>query len=209
MRNDPSTAAEARTPANFLPHRPPKKMFSTAPISGSSGIQRSRLVVMSRPSKELPLQELHVPGIESLPEAKDRDHDREPDDRLRGRHGHDEKHDHLPFDGTKEPREGDEGDIDRVEHELDRHQDHDDIAPDDDSGDADSEDNGAEHQIIFQRRLRHRCLCASTTAPMIATSSSTEATWTAGARPGTRPCPMLPGPQNEAATAPSAETAGR
>src|ERR1043165_7093968 len=101
MRNDPSTAAEAKMPANFLPHRPPKKMFSTAPMSGSSGIQRSRLVVMSRPSNELPLQELHVPGIEGLAEAKDRDHDREPDDRLRGRHGHDEKHDHLDRKSTR------------------------------------------------------------------------------------------------------------
>src|SRR5581483_1205472 len=186
-----------------------KKTLSTAAASGSSGIQRSRLVVMSRPSSELPLQKLHVSGIESLSETKDRDDDRQAHHRLGGRHRHDEKHDHLPFDRAHKTREGDESQFDRIEHQLDRHQDYDDVAADDDPGDADGKENGAQHEIIFDWRLHQRCLCASATAPMIATSSSTEASPNGSAKSVNRLCAMLSGPPNEAGTAASAETAGR
>src|SRR6185369_2383643 len=117
MRKDARTAAEARMPANFLPQRRPKKIFSSAPASGSSGIQRSRFVVMA--SARLPFQELHVPGIERLAVAKHRDDDRQADDCLGGRDRHNEKTDDLPVERAQKAREGDEREIHGIEHQLD------------------------------------------------------------------------------------------
>src|SRR5690348_4163375 len=199
MTNDASTAAEATMPASCLPQRLRKKIFSSAPASGSSAIQGRRFVVMA--SARLPLQELHVPGIERLAVAKHRDEDCQADDGFGGGDRHDEEDDDLPFQRAEKSREGDEREIDGIEHELDRHEDHDDVAPYDDAGDADREQHRAQNQIVFQRRRRHRCLCASATAPTIATSSRTDAISNGSAKSVKSVCAIACGPPKASGTA--------
>ena len=48
-------------------------------------------------------------------------------------------------------REGDEGQVDRVEHELDRHEDRNNIALDQKRGDTDAEQDGAEDEVVSDR----------------------------------------------------------
>ena len=50
-------------------------------------------------------------------------------------------------------REGDEGQVDGVEHQLDRHEDGDDVALDEERGDADGEEHGGEDEIGGDRNL--------------------------------------------------------
>ena len=45
-------------------------------------------------------------------------------------------------------REGDEGQVDGVEHQLDGHEDGDDVALDEKGGDADREEDGAEDEVV-------------------------------------------------------------
>ena len=44
-------------------------------------------------------------------------------------------------------RKGDEGEVDGVEHQLNRHEDGDDVALDEEGGDADGEEHGGEDQV--------------------------------------------------------------
>ena len=73
-------------------------------------------------------------------------------------------------------REGDEGQVDGVEHELDRHEDGDDVALDEEGGDADRKEDGGEDEVARQMGTMMRswqlAICsfrARTTAPRIAT----------------------------------------
>ncbi len=48
-------------------------------------------------------------------------------------------------------REGDEGEVDGVEHELDRHEDGDEVALDEEGCDADGEEDGGEDEVVGGR----------------------------------------------------------
>ena len=55
------------------------------------------------------------------------DQNREPDGRLGGRHRQNEEHENLTADVAQEARERDEIEIDREQHQLDAHEQHDDV----------------------------------------------------------------------------------
>src|SRR5258706_10148285 len=75
--------------------------------------------------------------------------------------------------------EGDEVQVHRVEHQLDRHQHGDHVLAGSDPEDADGEEQEAHHQVVRRRHREHGnpfyCRRPSTTAPIIATSRKTEA----------------------------------
>ena len=77
-------------------------------------------------------------------------------------------------------REGDEGEVDGVEHELNRHEDGDDVALDEEAGDADGEEDGGEDEVPAMGTTAvmgaYRSFRASTTAPRMATRMRTEVT---------------------------------
>ena len=60
-----------------------------------------------------------------------------------------------PSIGAEIAGKSDEGEIHRVEHQLDGHQDHDQITPDQYADHADGEDHRAENQIIIERHHGH------------------------------------------------------
>src|SRR5690554_3605185 len=82
--------------------------------------------------------------------AEDRDDDREADDDLGGRDDHDEEGEHLTLEVAVHPREGDEREVRRVEHELDTHEHDDAVAPQQDGRGTDREKDGGEHQVVGQ-----------------------------------------------------------
>ena len=59
-----------------------------------------------------------------------RDDDRQADRRLGGSHGHHKKHDDLAVGRSQRASEGDEGQVDGVQHDLDRQQNRDQVAAD-------------------------------------------------------------------------------
>ena len=72
--------------------------------------------------------------------AEQHDQDREADRRLGRRDGQDEEHEHLPGEVAEEVRERDEVEVDREQHQLDRHQQHDHVlAVEEDADHADRE----------------------------------------------------------------------
>src|SRR5258708_15417291 len=108
--------------------------------------------------------------------------DREPDRRFRGGHRHHEEDDDLAVGTAMRPAEGDERQVDGVEHDLDRQQDRDQVAPNEHAGRADAEQHRRQHEVVVQRRVhRNSSLRASTTAPTIATRIRTDVTSNANA----------------------------
>ena len=84
-----------------------------------------------------------------MPGAVNRQHDRQPHGRLGGGHGDDEEGEHLPGVVQMHAVEGDQGQVDGVEHQLDAHQRHDGVAPHQEANGADGEDHGRQHQVML------------------------------------------------------------
>src|SRR5579859_3405428 len=104
--------------------------------------------------------------------------DRKADGDLGGRDDEDEDDEHAPalVDDPEPPRERDERQVRRVQHELDGHEDDDGVPPYEDSREPDEEE-GRRHGD--ERAERHECRHSrrtSTIAPIIAARSRTDAT---------------------------------
>src|SRR4051812_8897621 len=113
--NAPAIAAHASAPAAALLRRRPKAAFSRNPTNGSSGISRSI-------KRFLPFQLRERIGVERFPIPEQRDDDRQADRSFGGRNGHHKKHDDLPVARSHRPPEGDERQVDGIQHDLDRQQ---------------------------------------------------------------------------------------
>src|SRR6478736_8025079 len=127
---------------------------------------------------------------DALAGAENEEHDREAEADLRGGEGDDEQRHRLPaVQRVAQPHvEGDEVEVGRVEHDLDRHEDEDRVAPGQDAVDARGEQQRRHdgrvdevHQPAPPNRAggRSRRVDAardSTTAPTNAASSSTDRT---------------------------------
>src|SRR6187455_1869631 len=107
--------------------------------------------------------------------AEEGDDEREADGGFRRRNGHHEKDDDLSVDVAVVTAEGDEGQVHGVQHDLDREQDRDQVAAQEDAGHAEREQYGRDDQVVAER---NHCGCSSfrarTTAPTIATRISTD-----------------------------------
>src|SRR3954468_23970323 len=84
----------------------------------------------------------------------DRHYDREPRDDLRGGDDHDEERHDLAVDGATGAGERDQGQVHRVEHQLDAHEHDDGVAPDEDADGADREQDRSEHEVPGQHHRR-------------------------------------------------------
>ena len=70
-----------------------------------------------------------------------------------GGDGQDEEHEDLPRHVAQVARERDEIEVDREQHELDGHEQDDDVLPvEEDARHADGEQDGAQHEKMRQRR---------------------------------------------------------
>jgi len=62
-----------------------------------------------------------------------------------------EKNENLSVKAIPRLAEGDEGQVNGVEHQLDGHEDSDDVAAEDEGHDAEAEQDGAEGQVVVRR----------------------------------------------------------
>src|SRR5713101_6085098 len=126
---------DTRNDANTTPHptaatarrgtyRDPSSPFTTNPMNGRRGISQSRWSIGS------PAHEVGVVDVGRSPAAEEGDDDRQTDGRLRGGDRHDEEDEELADHRLALAREGDEGQINGVQHDLDAHQHDDEVPPD-------------------------------------------------------------------------------
>src|SRR6266436_122447 len=104
-----------------------------------------------------PLESPHFLDVDRADITEQQDQDREPDRRFSGGDGEDEKHEYLTSGVAQEARERDEVEVDGEQHELDRHQHDQDVAPVEENADyADRKQDRPEDQVMQQRRLRQQ-----------------------------------------------------
>src|SRR3990170_2118557 len=160
---------------------PPTRPSTSQPSAGQNGIVQAKSAT----------EEIHVvqvdrgAGAEDLHDDGQADHNRE-------------EHGELPVHGRQVAAEGDEGQVHRVEHQLDGHEDDQRVAPHQDADYAQREEQGAQDEVGGERHHQRvsassrgssassaarDSACtrsvsapfASTTAPIIPTSRITEA----------------------------------
>src|ERR1051326_1182490 len=103
----------------------------------------------------------------------------QPDGRFGGGHDHYEETEDMPVHLFQLVGESDEAEIHRVQHQLDGHEDGDDVAAVDESGDAEPEQDRAENQVPTQGNAGwhgQTSFLASTIAPRMAIRIRTEVT---------------------------------
>src|SRR6187549_2328953 len=100
----------------------------------------------------LKLEGVDILNVNRLPGAIEGDDDGQADGHLGGGHGDNQEDKHLrvvvgqPVLTDIEPAEGHEGQVRRVEHELEAHENRDDIAPENDTGKTDGKQQAADEQ---------------------------------------------------------------
>ena len=100
----------------------------------------------------LTLQRVEVGNIDGAPVAEQHHQNGQADRRFGRRHRQDEKDEHLADRVIEKPLKGDEVEIDRQQHELDRHQQDDDVFPiQKNAGHAETKEDRSKHQIISKR----------------------------------------------------------
>src|SRR5947208_15130301 len=99
-----------------------------------------------RTTSTSPLQEVDLVDTDGLSVPVDQDDDRQADPDLCRRDGDHEQREHLPGELVEVRREGDQVDVHRVQHQLDRHQHEDCVAPGQDSIHARGEEHRSEDQ---------------------------------------------------------------
>src|SRR5687767_6810869 len=159
--NDAIIASDARPPETPLGRRRPSMALTRKPRSGNSGISASTTSPLERPE---------CVGVERFAVAEQRDHDCQAHRGLGGRHGHHEEGDDLAVDIAAKAPEGDERQVHRVQHDLDRQQNRDQVLAQEHAGRADREEDRRDDQVMTERNHDSGpSLRASTTAPTMAT----------------------------------------
>src|SRR5262249_2052067 len=136
--------ARATTPGATIVTRRralPNATANRKPTSGSAGISHSvELRITSASCIVSPAQDGELVGVDRRTVAERGDDDREADRGFGGGDRHHEEHDHLAVHRAELTGERDERQVDRVQHELDRHEDDDDVAAHEHADRADREE---------------------------------------------------------------------
>src|SRR4051812_9839252 len=160
VQNRPITNATITVP---VPSRWPQRSVRRPPSSSTAAPARGRAMssheALSSPvagtismCAGLPirsvLQQVDVVDGGGSAGPVDRHDDRQPDDHLGGGDHHHEERDELPVERAAGPREGDQRQVHRVEHQLDAHEHDDGVAPHQHPDGADGEQDRGQHQVV-------------------------------------------------------------
>src|SRR5213592_3976361 len=125
----------------LLDMRLPKNTMRKNDTAGNDGISQAYLATPTSP-----LQEVDLVDVDGLPVSVDQDHDGEADADLCGSDRDHEQRKHLPGELVEIGREGHQVHVHRVQHQLDRHEHEDGVAPGQDPVDPCREQDGGEDQ---------------------------------------------------------------
>src|SRR5258708_33488851 len=144
---DRTIAPQVTISAPRSPITRPKKPAMTAARSGRK---------TTRTANGSALHHVDVGDLDRAAIAEIDDQDREADRRLGCRHGQHEHREDLADEVIEDGREGDKVDVDREQHQLDRHHDDDDVlAIEEDAEDPEREQDRGDRQIVSEAD-RHR-----------------------------------------------------
>src|SRR5262245_13975386 len=174
----------------------PSKTFRTALKSGTEGIRGSAQSPAKVIGSILSLEKMHFVGIQSLAVAVSGDDDRQANYRFGRGHGHHEDYNHLALHGAQRACEGNKCQVNRVQHEFNRHQDDNEVASDEDANDPNTKNHSAQHEVIMQGNHHSFVRRASMTAPTMATSRRIDATSKGNTKPLNRVSPSASGLPN-------------
>src|ERR1700733_1030726 len=119
----------------------PMRPLSTNPAKGMMGrSQRWREAVMISPGSQF--HQVDRVDVQGVPRAEDGNDDGQSHSSLGCRHDHHEEDKYLPADLVPVMRESHEGQVDGVEHQLNRHENGNDIALDQKRRDSNGEEAG-------------------------------------------------------------------
>src|SRR5271157_934951 len=104
-----------------------------------------------------------------MPVTRGQNNNAEAHSRFRGRNNDHKKHKDLAVGLAQGLAEGDKSQIDGVEHELNGHEEGDNVALEHEGHDAQSKEDGAENQVVVRRHHDQFSRWASTMAPRMAT----------------------------------------
>ena len=135
--------------AEQVPHLSPRLPTSSSTAADTSGRATSSQAALWMPCAVVTvgpsvLQEVGVVHRRRPPGSEDGHDDRETHDDLGGGDHHDEERHDLAVQGAVDARERDQGEVDRVEHQLDAHEHHDRVLAHEHADRADREQCGAE-----------------------------------------------------------------
>src|SRR5918999_1381166 len=137
------------------PMRLPNSSRTIAPASGSAMIAGANAATPSVSAcariTRLPPQQAHAVDVRRPSVASDqKDDGKAHDDLCRRNHEHEEDED-LAVDIAVNARKGDEHEVDRVQHQLDKHEDHDRVAAQESADRSDGEHQSREGEIEARR----------------------------------------------------------
>src|SRR6185369_4250271 len=136
------------------PRRRPMVAVTMKPASGSAMIRMtsswSKLTWRTSPASSA--HRVVLVDEWRLPVAEDGDDDRQADGRLRGGHGHDQQRDDraVALQIRDERTERDDGQVDAIEHELDRHEHRDRVPAGEEAERADREQRTGQREVRVQ-----------------------------------------------------------
>src|SRR5438132_10727956 len=150
--------------------------------------------------------------VARLAAAANGDDDGQPSRRLRGRNRHHERYEHLSAQRVPLSGECNKRKVHAIEHQLNRHEDTDNVPLDQKADDSAAKQDSAQHEIVGNRN--HQCpfpVCcvsasgfpASTTAPMIAIRINREVTSKGSRKSWHSNHPMIVGDRRSAPSATS------
>src|SRR5579871_2940213 len=141
-----SATAETRARGSLRPTVP----LMRKPVKGSSGIsQRYEAGISS--SRVSEFHQVDLIDVQGLACTEDSNDDGQADGGFRSGDDHDEEDEDLSGDLVPHVREGDEGKVDGVEHQLNGHEDGDDVALDEERRDAGGKEDGGKDEVVGDR----------------------------------------------------------
>src|SRR5215212_661375 len=113
----PSTTAGPTNFTNPLPALAPIKPFNSTPIRGKRGTSQTSW--MKSMAAALSFQQIHLVHVDRVALAEDGDDDSEAHGDLGSGDRHHKESEDLPVKAAPLTGKGDEGQVDRIEHQLD------------------------------------------------------------------------------------------
>src|SRR3954453_15693636 len=144
VRRPPSSSTAAPASGSAMNSQEAASSPSAGRVSGTAGLRHG-----GSPGWSV-LEQVRVVDRGGPAGPGDRQDDGQAGDGPRRRDDHDEEGDDLAVDGPAGPGEGHQGEVDRVEHQLDAHEDDDRVAPHQHPAGPDGEKDRRQHQVVRQ-----------------------------------------------------------
>src|SRR6478735_6736622 len=142
------------------------------PVTGSIPSESIQPSIPSRELLDLELEQVRVVDGGTAPAAEDGHDDRQPDDHLGGGHHHHEEREDDAIEVAPDVREGHQRQVHGIEHQLDAHEHHDCVFPDQEANRSDAEQQRGQDQVVVRGHRSPSCAGGAPADPRAPPSTS-------------------------------------